>query len=84
MAAPSRSRYGFVIVTPSCATSMVSTATSLPSAFRSVPVIFVGQALASGQTSEPPSRWKLARLADRSQNAAEAVLHRAALGGAGS
>jgi AraC family transcriptional regulator len=33
---------------------------------------------------EPPSRWKQTRLADRSQNAAEAVLHRAALGGAGS
>src|SRR6476469_3598120 len=39
--------YTFAIVRPSCATSRVSTATSFPSDFRSVPVIFVGHAFAS-------------------------------------
>jgi AraC-like DNA-binding protein len=33
---------------------------------------------------EPPSRWKQTRLANRAQDAAEAVLHRAALCGTGS
>src|SRR5882672_196704 len=53
--------YPFAIVRPSCETSRLSTATSLPSAFMSVPVILVGQALASVQTMVglPPSSHSL-------------------------